>query len=152
MLSRLNRMMRSEGGFTLVELLIVVIIVGILAGVGIPMYQGATERAKASEAVSALGTIKSALRTYYAQYGTYVDATNFTDMAKVTNGSILDVTDTDLGGRYFDSDSYRFDGAPTATTFDIVAIGDSSGAPSEAEVEGVIRRIDETGEIFKTML
>ena len=151
MLSRMSRMMRSEGGFTLVELLIVVIIVGILAGVGIPMYQGATERAKASEAVSALGTIKSAMRTYYAQYGTYVNA-SFTDMVKVTNGSVLDVTDTDLEGKYFDGDSYRFDGAPTATTFDIAAIGDSSGATSAADVAGVIRRIDETGTIVKTLL
>ena len=123
MWSRLNRMMRSEGGFTLVELLIVVIIVGILAGVSIPMYKGATERAKASEAVTALGAIRTAMRAHHTQYSTYANA-NFTDGAKVTNGGVLDVTDTDLGGQYFDGDAYRFNGVPDATTFSIAAIGD----------------------------
>ncbi len=69
---------RNQKGFTLVELMIVVIIVGILAAVAIPMYQGATERAKASEAVAALGTIRGALRVYFAEHGTYVNA-SFTD-------------------------------------------------------------------------
>lgn len=142
------RRTRNERGFTLIELLVVVIIVGILAGVAIPMYRGATERAKASEAVAALGAIRSAMRVYYAEYGTYVNS-NFTDGAKVTAGNVLDIKDADLNGRYFDSNAYRFNGAPTATTFSIAAIGDSSTASKASEVAGVIRYIDQAGNITK---
>jgi prepilin-type N-terminal cleavage/methylation domain-containing protein len=61
------RIRNAQAGFTLVELLIVVIIVGILASVAIPLYRGATESAYASEADAALGTIRLALRTVQSQ-------------------------------------------------------------------------------------
>ncbi len=138
--------MRGNKGFTLVELMIVVIIVGILAAVAIPMYQGATERAKASEAVAALGTIRGAMRVYYAEHGTYVSA-SFTDGALVTNGSVLDVSDFDLMGRYFSSACYTFNGAPTAAAFSIECDGANSAAPNAGEVAGITRTINQDGDI-----
>ena len=60
-------MKRINFGFTLVELLIVVIIVGILSSVAIPLYHGATESAYGSEPDAALGTICSTLRTVQSQ-------------------------------------------------------------------------------------
>ncbi len=136
----------NQRGFTLVELMIVVIIVGILAAVAIPMYQGATERAKASEAVAALGTIRGAMRVYYAEHGTYANG-SFTDGADITNGSVLDVSDNDLMGRYFSSPCYTFDGAPDATTFTIECLGSASTAPNATEVATIVRSIDEDGDI-----
>ena len=138
---------RNQRGFTLVELMIVVIIVGILAAVAIPMYQGATERAKASEAVAALGTIRGAMRVYYAEHGTYVDAVNFTLGAQVTNGSILDVSDNDLMGRYFSSPCYTFLTAPVAAAFTIECDGAASTAPNASEVSGIVRTINQDGDI-----
>ncbi|MCK5596630.1 MAG: prepilin-type N-terminal cleavage/methylation domain-containing protein [Candidatus Eisenbacteria sp.] len=139
---------RNQRGFTLVELMIVVIIVGILAAVAIPMYQGATERAKASEAVAALGTIRGAMRVYYAEHGTYVGA-SFTDGALVTNGSVLDVSDNDLLGRYFSSPCYTFNGAPLAATFSLECDGGVLGnvAPYASEVSGIVRTINQQGDI-----
>jgi prepilin-type N-terminal cleavage/methylation domain-containing protein len=137
---------KNERGFTLVELMIVVIIVGILAAVAIPMYQGATERAKASEAVAALGTIRGAMRVYFAEHGTYVNA-SFTDGAQITNGSVLDVSDNDLMGRYFSSACYTFSGAPTAAAFTIECDGASSAAPNASEVATIVRTINEQGDI-----
>lgn len=139
---------RNQRGFTLVELMIVVIIVGILAAVAIPMYQGATERAKASEAVAALGTIRGAMRVYYAEHATYVDPA-FTLGAQVTNGSVLDVSDNDLLGRYFSSPCYTFLVVPTATTFTLQCNGGDIGnvAPYATEVSGIIRTINEQGDI-----
>ena len=137
---------KNQGGFTLVELMIVVIIVGILAAVAIPMYQGATERAKASEAVAALGTIRGAMRVYYAEHGTYVNA-SFTLNAQVTNGSILDVSDTDLLGRYFSTECYTFDAVPTATTYSIHCDGSASTATYGSEVATIVRSIDQNGTV-----
>ena len=137
---------KNQGGFTLVELMIVVIIVGILAAVAIPMYQGATERAKASEAVAALGTIRGALRVYYAEHGTYVNAA-FTDGALVTAGNVLDCSTTDLLGRYFSSACYTFDGAPAAAAYSIECDGANSVAPYASEVASIVRSIDHNGTI-----
>jgi prepilin-type N-terminal cleavage/methylation domain-containing protein len=137
---------KNQGGFTLVELMIVVIIVGILAAVAIPMYQGATERAKASEAVAALGTIRGAMRVYYAEHGTYVNA-NFTDGALVTAGSVLDCSTNDLLGRYFSAPCYTFDGAPTAAAYSIECLGSASTAPYASEVATIVRLIDHQGTI-----
>ena len=52
--------MKTRRGFTLLELLMVVIIIGILASIALPQYIKATERARAAQAISWLGTIRSA--------------------------------------------------------------------------------------------
>ena len=138
-----NRSMKKDGGFTLVELLVVVIIVGILAAVAIPMYQGASDRSKASEAVAALGTIRSALRVYYAEHAGYpVHA----DTVQVDSLG-LDLTSSDLVGRYFDNSDYSYSG--DATSFNVIATGgtDPDTAPNADEVDGTIRTIDEDGDI-----
>ncbi len=57
-------------GFTLLEILIVIIIIAILATFAIPQYIRAAKRAIASEAISVIGSIKGALARYYQEYGT----------------------------------------------------------------------------------
>jgi prepilin-type N-terminal cleavage/methylation domain-containing protein len=140
---------RSNRGFTLVELMIAVTIVGILATVAIPMFQMVPERSKSTEAVTALGLIRSAMRIYYVEHGTYANATHFTDGAQVTDGGLLGVSDTDLMGRYFSSESYTFDGAPTANTYTIECDGSASTAPFASEVSSVVVTIDENGEFTR---
>lgn len=137
---------KNQRGFTLVELMIVVIIVGILAAVAIPMYQGATERAKASEAVAALGTIRGAMRVYFAEHGTYA-ITGCAIGDQITNAGVLDVTDGDLLGRYFSTECYTFDAVPTGVAFDIECDGASSTATMASEVSGIVRSIDHSGNI-----
>jgi len=55
-------------GFTLVELVIVIIIVGILSIVAVPIYKGYTDRAKESEAKALLGSINTSQKVYYAEF------------------------------------------------------------------------------------
>jgi prepilin-type N-terminal cleavage/methylation domain-containing protein len=141
--------LRNARGFTLVELMIAVTVVGILATVAIPMFQVVPERSKSTEAVTALGLIRSAMRIYYVEHGTYANAVHFTDGAQVTNGGHLGVTDADLMGRYFSSECYTFSGVPTANTFTIECDGSASTAPFASEVSTVVVTIDHNGELTR---
>jgi prepilin-type N-terminal cleavage/methylation domain-containing protein len=60
-----SKLQRSEG-FTLIELVIIIVVLGILAAVAIPKYQDITSEAKASAAKGALGSLRSGISIYYA--------------------------------------------------------------------------------------
>lgn len=140
---------RNQRGFTLIELMIVVTIIGVLATVAIPMYQVVPERSKSTEAVTALGLVRSAMRVYYAEHGTFVNGGLFTDGAQVTSGGLLGVTDNDLAGRYFSSECYKFSGAPTANSFTVECEGRWSTAPFGSEVSSIVVTIDQDGELTR---
>jgi len=64
-------MKRRKRGFTLVEVMTVVIIVGILASVAVPLYRANIRRAMAAEGAALLGSVRTAERIYYSEHGTY---------------------------------------------------------------------------------
>lgn len=57
---------RKQGGFTLIELVIIIVVLGILAAVAIPKYQDLTTQAKEASTRAALGGIRSGITIYYA--------------------------------------------------------------------------------------
>lgn len=59
----------ERGGFTLVELLVVFVMVGILAGIAIPIFQNAVWKARAAEVVSDVHTVTLAYHQYLADGG-----------------------------------------------------------------------------------
>jgi type IV pilus assembly protein PilE len=59
-------------GFTLIEVMIVVAIVGILASIALPMYFSYVQRSRIVEATTALGDIRSQMEKYYMDNRTYV--------------------------------------------------------------------------------
>ena len=60
---------RERKGFTLIELMVVILIVGILAAVAIPLMRGRIDAAKWSEGKAMIGTIATAIRAYGAEKG-----------------------------------------------------------------------------------
>lgn len=61
----------NERGFTLIELMIVVVIIGVLAAVAVPTFMGQAEKSKESAVKTDLQSMKSAIDVYAATYGIY---------------------------------------------------------------------------------
>ncbi len=70
-MSKFRKRLTDNAGFTLIELLVVIAVLGILAGIAVPRLTGVTDRAKKSEAVSALSSLKTALEIEELETGSY---------------------------------------------------------------------------------
>ena len=69
-----------QKGFTLVELAVVIVIIGILAAFAVPRFRDAVERSKAGEAFNYLAAVRSAQERYHGRQGTYADAATKLDI------------------------------------------------------------------------
>jgi type IV pilus assembly protein PilA len=87
-------------GFTLVELLIVIIIIGILATMAVPQYQKMVNRAKWAEAISLVDSLKTAENLYYAENSAWSVATIKPGGTKPWFDAYVDTT-TITGNRNF---------------------------------------------------
>ncbi|MCM8793048.1 MAG: prepilin-type N-terminal cleavage/methylation domain-containing protein [Candidatus Omnitrophica bacterium] len=92
--------MHRKEGFTLLEILVVIIIIGILATLALPQYMKTIKKARVAEASSNIGSLRGALLRYYQEYGTFPpDAST----------SVLDIEDPNTRpGAYF---SYTYSGS-----------------------------------------
>lgn len=87
-----------QQGFTLIELMIVVAIIGILAAIAIPAYQDYIARAQASEAPSILGGLKTPVAEYWSNNGAIGSiAAMAGDNAVVTGKYVASVAPTTVG-------------------------------------------------------
>ena len=79
------RKVKDRKGFTLIELMIVVAIIGILAAIAIPAYMDYTVKAKVSEVMHRFDALATALSEYHSDVGKFPSTTNFvpTDWAAV---------------------------------------------------------------------
>lgn len=71
--------MNKQKGFTLVELMVVVAIIGILAGIVYPNYQDSVRKARRADAKGALTGLANALERRYTETGSYTGAANTVD-------------------------------------------------------------------------
>ena len=70
-------MTKNAHGFTIVEILIVIVVIGILASITIVAYNGVQDRASITRSLSDLSTIRKGLEIYKSTYGNYPAATDF---------------------------------------------------------------------------
>ncbi|WP_291351161.1 type II secretion system protein [Desulfosporosinus sp.] len=83
----MKRLKQKQKGFTLVELIVVIAVIGILAGVMLPRFFGFTDDAREAAAISEAKNIRAIAETHYAQTGDWPTYTVNASKTTVTAGS-----------------------------------------------------------------
>jgi len=90
--------MKKQSGFTLIELMIVVAIIGILAAIAIPAYQDYTIRSQVSEGLSLAAGAKTTMAEFYNNKGSFPGSNASAGLATNTSIKGKYVTQVDVGG------------------------------------------------------
>ncbi len=163
-------------GFSMIELLTVLLIIGILAAVAAPLFSANTVKAKVSEAVAGAGSIRAGERTYYSQNNGYLAVTSAALGATyfgTQSGNQSNLLGVQIhGNKYFSPDAYTvattalsWGGTPSGVTlqtpldFLITVTGsnsvalssaDTDGASNNTAVGGYIVQMDNSGQVIYT--
>jgi prepilin-type N-terminal cleavage/methylation domain-containing protein len=123
------RVTAGRPGFSLVEVMVVVLIVGILVAIAVPVYRYNVRNSMAQEGLVILGQVRTAERLYFSAYSTYTD-------------SWANIKDTmELGEKYFTNPpALTVGGSGSGATFTAIIAG-------TGDASGIRLTINEKGEI-----
>ncbi len=85
----------NKKGFTLIELIVVIVIIGILAAIAIPRFMGAQDRARIGAAQADVDAVRKALGLYEIDYSSYVLTADAADYATLVAALVMPAA---LGG------------------------------------------------------
>jgi prepilin-type N-terminal cleavage/methylation domain-containing protein len=99
--------MKRARGFSIIELLMVIAILGFIAGIAIPTYYGYVDKARITVSISVMDALRKDIEVYHDQYQGYpanIDFFSFTDQNG--NSVLYSMNDITLHAKMFSWDSY----------------------------------------------
>ena len=115
----------NQGGFTLIELVIIIVVLGILAAVAIPKYQDITGEAKEAAGRAALGSIRSGITIFYANQAVTTGTAIWPSLAELeTYGTVMA---TSMPKSPYQLDTNAPDSICTGVTKGVVVAGGRGG-------------------------
>ncbi len=112
---------RANGGFTLIELMIVVAIIGILAAIAVPVYQDYTNRSRVGEGASLAGTARTAVDVWFSETGSLGSVPG-------THASLGLAQSASYNAKYVSSITVASGGQITVQLTTIAELGTAAGA------------------------
>jgi prepilin-type N-terminal cleavage/methylation domain-containing protein len=131
----MTKLKSKRGGFSLIEVLVVLVILGVLAGLAIPVFTAQTQKAYEAEALASLDGLRASLIRYFAANNAYTS-----DIGQ------LDFNPNTAQGGQLLHFSYNVVSNAPFQTFDATAVRNTRAAGSSSSTV----KIEETGEITRT--